>query len=212
MTTKRKTQGGAEGKGQLKARARALVADVRRYDFDTRRAVAQGLAEGSKDLARMCSQAEAGEIVETPFAEISEDYRGAAHAALQLLETDAVPDWLRSAMMNAITVAAQSHRADVWPQFPDELAPDAEYDGQGYSAEALGDLFRVSQMYDLQMVARPTLAEHIASVLADPDTPTVIYNALSEAVTDLSSKDAVQNHAAVIGLALEVNAAGEREE
>ena len=53
---------------------------------------------------------------------------------------------------------------------------------------------------------KPTLAEHIAAVLQDEDTPSKIYNGLAEAVTDLISRDAVTDRAEVIALALEVHA------
>jgi len=41
-------------------------------------------------------------------------------------------------------------------------------------------------------------ADLIPGVLTHPDTPSRIYNALAEGVTDLMSKDAVQNRPEVI--------------
>jgi hypothetical protein len=206
MTAKKKNKA---KRAELERRALAIVADVREYDYDTRRALAQAAKDaGDKDLAAMLAQAEAGEIVTEPYDEIEEDYRGAAHATLRLMETDALPDFLRGAMIEAVNVAASAHGLEVWKQFPDELAPGEDYDGVGYSARALAELFRVTPLYGLDLIKRPTLAEHIAAVLADENTPTTIYNALAEAVTTLTARAAVTNSAEVIRLALKLDAEG----
>lgn len=206
MTTKKKTQEGTKGKAR--ARARAIIADVRGYDYDTRLAVAQSLADKNTTdtaLAAMCAQAEAGAITEAPFGEIEEDFTGKARAVLRTLESG-LPDFLLDGMMTAINAAAYHFNLEVWKQFPEDLAPGEDYDGQGYSASALADLFRVGGCFSPDLIPRPTLAEHIAAVLQDEDTPGKIYNGLADAVTDLISRGTVTDRAEVIALALELYA------
>lgn len=190
----------------LETRSRAIIEDVRAYDYDTRRALAWAIKNaGDENLATMIAQAEAGEIVAHPLDEVSEDHHSIAHAVLHLMESN-LPDFLLDGMMTAINAAAGHFKLEVWKQFPDELAPSEDYDGQGYSSRELAELFRVGDTYSADLVLRPTLAEHIAAVLADENTPPEIYKALGESVTDLTHTSAVQNHAAVIALALDAYA------
>jgi hypothetical protein len=50
------------------------------------------------------------------------------------------------------------------------------------------------------------LAENISAVLADPDTPTEIYEALAGAVTDITAKDKMTGRPEVIRVALRLHA------
>jgi hypothetical protein len=203
MTDRKKNRTKRAG---LETRARAIVADVRAYDYDTRRALAWAIKDASdEDLSRMLAEAEAGEIVEHPLYEVSEDYHSIAHAVLRLMESN-LPDFLLDGMMAAINAAARRFGLEVWKQFPAELEPSEDYDGQGYSSRELAELFRVGDTYSADLVPRPTLAEHIAAVFAHDDTPTSIYNALGDAVTDLTARDEVTNSPEVIGLALKLYA------
>jgi len=181
---------------------------VRRYDFDTRRAIAQALREGSKHLAQMCAQAERGERVGESFVgesfvgETEVDYRTLAHELVKMLETGGLPDFLLHATTSAINATAWNFNIDVWLEFPDSLAPGEDYDGQGYSVLALTDLFRVARIFQLP---EPTLAEHISAVLNHPEAPTRIYDALAGAVTGITAKDKVANSPEVIRLALKLH-------
>jgi hypothetical protein len=202
MTTrKHKTK-----RADLEARAREIIADVRAYDYDTRLTLARAVADEAlpaDTLAGMLAQADAGEIVEAPGYSVGEDFHGAGHAAVRFMDNEALPSWLLDAVMTAINAAARAQRILVWLQFPGELEPDEGSDGVGYSARALGELFRVSEPFKLDLIPRPTLAEHIAAVLADEQTPERIYNPLSEAVVDLTSRNDVSESAEVIRIALD---------
>lgn len=92
------------------------------------------------------------------------------------------------------------------------MEPDPSYEGVGYSAAALGELFRVSQMTQFDGLFGLSLADHISTVLTHTDTPPRIYNALSEAVSELASKDEVQNRPEVVRAALAVHKAEEKGE
>lgn len=203
------TQQGKTKRAELEARAHAIIADVREYDYDTRLTLTHALKDKSlsdKDLAGMVAEAEAGRLVEHPFHDsFEEDYRTRAHRALRFMDSG-IPDFLVNAMIAAVGAAANAFNLEVWKEFPEEDEPSKDYNGEGYSARALADLFRVTEFFQLDLVPRPTLADSIAAVLNHPDTPTAIYNALGEAVTDLTHGDAVQNSAAVIALALGVYA------
>lgn len=196
MTAKKRTR----KKGEVEVRARAIVGDVKRYDYDTRRTLAtalenKNLYRRAETLAAMVAQAEAGNIVEGPLDCVEEDYQGIAHRTIQFLEIG-LPDWLLQVVCSAINQAARIHNIQVIPD-------DAE---GNYSARALGDLFRVSELLQFSNFPEPTLAEHIAAVLNHPDIPARIYNPLSEAISEIAAADAVQNNAAVISLALSVAA------
>jgi type III secretion system FlhB-like substrate exporter len=205
MTTKKKNR---PKRVELERRARAIVADESK-DYDSRMTLATALRDGKpsdEDLAAMVAQAEAGEMVEAPYDEIEEDYRGAAHVTLRFMDGDACPFWLLSAMQTAFDAASAAHGIEIWKRVPPAYREDPEAEGDGYSAKALADLFRVSEGFNLELITRPTLAEHIAAVLADEDTPEPLYNALAEAVTTLTAQSAVTNSAEVIRLALALDA------
>jgi type III secretion system FlhB-like substrate exporter len=159
-----------------------------------------------EDLAAMLAQAEAGEIVEAPYDNVEEDFRGAAHATLRFMDGDACPFWLLGAMQTAFDAASDARGIEIWKDIPPAYREDPEAEGEGYSAKALADLFRVSEGFKLELITRPTLAEHIAAVLADEATPTQLYNALADAVTGLTARDEVTNSAEVIRLGLEAYA------
>lgn len=126
MTNQKTTTKGRQ-RQSLKQRGRAIVADAKGYDEETRRAIKNTLDDDGAELAELVRRAESGEMI---------------------------------------------------------LDVSAPLGG----APAL------------------TLAEHIAAALNDPDTPEGIYNALSEAVSELTATDAVSHRAEVISVALAVNA------
>lgn len=195
-------------RAELEAIARAFVNNTA-GDYDTRRALAEALREGNRSdeaLALMIEQAEAGELISTPFDDIEKDYRALAHAALRYMDSEACPMWLLSAMQDAVDAAAAAQGLEVWREIPPALRGEDEDEGEGYSARALGDLFRVADTFTFDLVPRPTLAEHIAAVLADENTPTAIYDALAAGMNDLTKKDTVTNRPEVIRVALDVYA------
>lgn len=207
MVDKKKTK-----RAELEARARAVIEDERAYDYDTRLAVARalkgvGLRDRDAALAEAVTRAEKGEPPAHPIPD-EDEFTLAARDALRVMDAEGLPTFMLDAMMEAIGSAARAFKIEVWKEFPEDLAPFEDYDGQGYSALALARLFRAASAaaFKLQLVTKPTLADHIAAVLNHPDTPSNIYNALGEGVTDLTHNAAVQDSATVIALALEVHA------
>jgi hypothetical protein len=190
-------------KGEAEARARAIVADVRNYDYDTRRTLAQILGDKGRyryteKLTAMLAQAEAGELVEHPDDCEEPDWRGVGHHTVWFLERG-LPDWLLQATCWVINAVAEVHHVKVMPD-----------DGDGnYSARALGELFRVSARYQFDDLPDLTLGEHISAVLNHPNTPASLYSALSAAVGELASGREVQDSAEVIDVALRAHAAQE---
>lgn len=196
---------------ELEARARSIIADVREHDYDTRLELARALKDKNlkvRDLAGMIAQAEAGELVDHPVLDTFEtDYRSNAHSLLRFIMSG-LPDFLLDATMTAVNAAAAHFKIEVWKEFPEDLAPSEDYDGQDYSVRALARLLRAAdaESFSLDLILRPTLADSIAAVLQHEDTPSKIYNALADGVTDLTHNDTIQNDAAVIALALKVHA------
>lgn len=202
MTTKKKgsttrgRKGTAAGRAEaLKARARAIIDDERDYDYDTRRALARALEDKRlrrDHLAEMIAQAEAGELVEHPIDDcVEEDYRGTAHHAIQFLNLG-LPDWLLQATMWVIDAVAEVHHINIRP----------DNEAGNLSARALGDLFRVSGLYQFDDLPNLTLAEHVSIVLNHPDTPPGIRKALADVVACLTGSEEVRHHSDVIAVAL----------
>lgn len=183
----------------LKARLLAIVNDPRRYDYDTRHAIAAALEDknlNDRQRAAMCARAEAGEPVEHPlFDSFEEDYRTDAHNIIRFIESG-LPDWLLQMTCQTIHKVANVHNIQVVPH---------DADGN-FSARALANLLRVSRMFQFDDIPEPSLAEHISGVLNHPDIPTRIYNALAEAVGEYTVRDEVQNRHEVIHIALELAA------
>lgn len=208
---------GPKGKAQLKARAVAIIANVTRYGYDARVKLAEALRafeagelyRPADTLARMVRQAEAGDVVEAPGDEISEDWESVGHQTERLIETS-IPDWLRDAICTALCAAASRHRVEVWKAFPEALEPDPSYEGVGYSAAALGELFRVSQVTQFEDLFDNSLAAHISTVLKHPDTPRELYDGMRRALATLAEPDAVNEDAAVIAVALAVHKSEEK--
>jgi hypothetical protein len=97
-------------------------------------------------------------------------------------------------------VARRSNRT-IWI-----LADDDDSDSGGFSVERMALLFKFHELDTLELEPTRDLAGHIAAVLNDPATPADIFNALAEAVTDLTARDSVTNTAEVIRLALALDA------
>jgi hypothetical protein len=175
MTTKKSTKNQPRKsttarRPSVAERARSIIADIRRYDFDTRLTLALALRDGVKEksLRVMCEQAEAGEYVVEPFVgEHEHDYRGIAMEVVKMLDVGGLPDFLLEVITSAINEAASYFSIEVWLEFPDDLQGE-DYEGAGYSVERLADLFRIAGTYT---IPKPTLAEHLSAVLKDEELP-----------------------------------------
>lgn len=220
MTTKKKAQGGSKGKAtlkQLKARAAEIIADVRTFDADTRREVyvklswltfAESGAEPrtpltepalcERELREAIRKAEKGE----PLIEI-EHFRPEAieqaRAVHAWLEGDVdVPDFITNAVQVVLDATATAEGLQLWLDVDDS----GDLETGGYSIARMARLFERCTGFGVEVEPKRDLAALVSAVLTHPDTPSRIYNGLSEAVTELASKDKVQNRPEVIRAAL----------
>jgi hypothetical protein len=182
MTAKKKatTKKAATRRPSVKERARKIVADAGEYDYDTRKTIEAALGDehlNAGDLARMVAAAEKGELVEHPLDCIEEDYRGRAHDVIRFLESG-LPDWLLQGTVWLINAVAAEHNIKV--------APD---DGEGnYSAKALGDLFRVSGLYQFNSLPNLDLAALVAAAWHHPECPQELSDALNDFTSNLFNR------------------------
>jgi hypothetical protein len=133
------------------------------------------------------------------LAKVAENQRAAARATLRLLDMPGLPPFVSEAVYVILDHAAKVK--DV------ALADDSP---AGYSVKALANLYALTSGFQRGLSFEPTpeptpepdLAALISAVLNHPDTPSRIYNGLSEAVGEYTVRDAVQNCAEVIRIAL----------
>jgi hypothetical protein len=232
MTTKSKSQGGTKGKmsrrdiGRRVERALAIIANTRDYDADTRRIIyvelqnlklwqaggspgfetpeeARQKARASADkLAGLVGRAEAGEVL-ADLSGADEETVREARVVLDLIERPhACPQFIYEALMVALDEAARLSGFKVW-EYTDD---DDQLGSGGYSLRGIVRLFERFDATAIPLEPKHDLAGHVAAVLADPRTPSRIYNPLSEAVSELASKDTVIHGPEVIRRALTLHA------
>lgn len=117
MADKKKTK-----RAELEARARAVIADERAYDYDTRLAVARalkgvGLRDRDAALAEAVTRAEKGEPPAHPIPD-EDEFTLAARDALRVMDAEGLPTFMLDAMMEAIGSAARAFKLEVWKEFP----------------------------------------------------------------------------------------------
>jgi hypothetical protein len=216
-----------EDREALKARAAEIIEDVRGFDGDTRRAVFVALSnlnfaetnpqpptkytdvrfcEG--DLREAIRKAEQ-KLPAFDAEGMNADRLAEARTVYSIISGDelSVPDFIADAVRVALEEAARTVGPDIW----------LDVDGSGdpatgdYSVRSMAALFSKLGVGGPEVEPARDLAGHIAAVLNHPDTPSRIYHGLSEAVSELTAKDAVSNRADVIRAALEVSAAEDGE-
>jgi hypothetical protein len=214
MTTKKKTQAGSKGKQTtLEEKAREVIANSYDYDADTRRHVWLALrridfarthkgdtkiteAEATRELRESLSKAARG-VPLFDVANVGEEFVAAARMVYDLLEGHGnVPEFIYDAARVALEEVSRRNNGNVW------MLADDDSDSGGFSVERMALLFKYHELDTLELEPKRDLAGHIAAVLNHPDTPSDIYNALAEAVTTLTARDAVTNSAEVIRVAL----------
>jgi len=127
MTARKKitTSRTAKRRPTIKDRARAIIADPEGYDMDTRMAVQASLDRNDAgDLAETVNLAESGGIIldTTPFQE--RDERGAA-AILALIDNPDVPEFIRQAVRDALTLAENIIGINYASRETGKFTPDA---------------------------------------------------------------------------------------
>jgi hypothetical protein len=126
MTTKKTTtKKTARRRPTMKDPARSIIADAEGYDEDTRMAVQASLDRNdAKDLAETVNLAESRGIIldTTPFQE--RDERGAA-AILALMDSPDVPEFIRQAVRDALTLAENIIGTNYVSRETGKFTPDA---------------------------------------------------------------------------------------
>jgi hypothetical protein len=181
-----------------KERAEAIVADVERYDIDTRDAVLVALknltfhksggggyfpveemptrvAEYERELHRVVTQAESGERVTKSW--VGEEYDKAARTVIELEDTSALPDFFRDGIITLLNLFAADTGARLWRE-------TTEGDGEtgGYSIDTLARMFKNHSWHRLEIERKKDLADLISAVLNHPGTPVGIFNALTDRI------------------------------
>lgn len=178
MTTKKaNTKKAATRRPSIKERAQAIIADVQGYDVDTRNAVARALRDNSDDLTELVRQAEAGAMI-LDLAGVEEMQAEAARLIFQAIEHDGTPDFLRSAMLTALDLAGLHVGLPSWKD-----GPEGDFDSGGVSPSRLARLFGLTTTYQLELVPKPGLAEHLSAVLRDESTPKKISDGILDGMT-----------------------------
>jgi hypothetical protein len=175
----RKPAGKPRGAADIEARARAILANPTAYDADTRRAILRAYETKGEDLAELVKRAEAGEMI-CDLIGVSEDIAEAAKTTVRLMELPGLPDFLRSAVIDVVNHASRVENVETW-------VPVGE-DSPGYSAARLAELFGcvgLGYRADLAMEPKQDLAGLLAAVLSHPDTPPVVFEAVTEGLGDL---------------------------
>lgn len=182
MTKKKATtKKTATRRPSVRERAQQIIGNPKDYDYDTRKTIEAALTDKRlkrRDLTAMVREAEKGELVEHPIHDCFEhDHRGTAHRTIQFLESG-LPDWLLQGTVWLINAVAA--------EFNIKVLPD---DGEGnYSAKALGDLFRVSGLYQFDYLPDIDLAQMIERVLEHPDCPQELADGINDFTHNLFNR------------------------
>lgn len=230
MTTKKKTQKGSRGKGareELKARAAEIVADVRTFDADTRRAVYVALANlnfAETDPQPPTKYTDAGFCERELRAAIEKVEKGVpmfdaerfkaeavaqAFALYDILEPrDAdvgLPDFIVNAARVALDAAAERYGVNLW------LDVDGSGDTGmgGHSVAAIAGLFERAGTHGVEVEPVRDLAGLVSAVLKHPDTPRDLYDGMRRAIATMTEPDEVNEHPDVLRAALAVAKAEE---
>lgn len=223
MTTKKTTRGARAQQPApahvLLRRADTIIPDALKYDVETRLEL-QRIATNIRDfkgrpadvdeLRRALARVERGESL----ADLSGIDAGAVEAArafLSLIKEPHVmhlPDGIFSGMIALLDITAEKSRARLWRETEEGNAETGEY--------SLQILARVFNGHDsalkFEIEEKHDLADHIAAVMSDEDTPAKLYNAMADELADLESSRSVRDEADVIRAALRKHSEKEEEE
>jgi hypothetical protein len=94
-----------------------------------------------------------------------------------------VPDFPTDAVMDALARARNKTGIDYWQVEP-AAAAGGPYLGEDFDMKGPADLFAVARRVRLP---EPGLADRISAVLRDPETPTKLFNALADALSEITA-------------------------
>lgn len=167
----------------IKQRAEAIIADAKRYAPDTREAIANALKSKAADLPECVRRAEAGEEIWDLVGEQAK-CEIAAQFIIDLFVVERMPTFILAAVEGALNKAAGLERVQIW---------DAE---KGLSLSAVASLFATTQQLNLDMPRRSAetpasgyekMARHVAGLLAGPDTPEDLRDAIEDYIVELEN-------------------------
>jgi hypothetical protein len=158
-------------------RAQAIINNKRRYDLETRQAIAAALQSNAPDLKECVIRAERGETILDISAEQTR-YETAARFIIDMFSVENMPDFITDAVMNVLLKASEIKGIKMW----DDAAED-------FSARGLAELLAVSRMLSVEAErgSREELAMHLSAVLNHPETPVSLFNAVGDELTELSN-------------------------
>jgi hypothetical protein len=162
MTQKKATTKKATARRpSVRSRARAIIADVKGYDEDTRKSIRRMLDTNAADLAVCVERAEAGDGV-YDLTRIDKEQAEAADALVKLFDLPGLPDFLSAGLHMMLAHAARAKCKGI--------VTEAE-DGSRYSVEALADLFAVTGGVEPGLEFEPAkdVAELISAIVKHPD-------------------------------------------
>ena len=157
---------------RLRRRAENIIASEA-YDQDTRNAISNILATAPDELSEYVKRAEQGEMILDLVGE-HEKYKKAASQVVQLVNKSAAPDWLTSAMMEALKKASAANGVTIWKTLNDQT--------EDFDIEGLANLFMRTQRFDLDSAQLETdpawsrLANAVSEIATNPATPVGLYN------------------------------------
>jgi hypothetical protein len=173
MTKTKSTKTGAKRKAQhatVEDRARAIVADVKGYDSDTRKSIRHMLETKAEDLGEYVAAAESGSSV-LDLTRIDKEQLTAARAVVRLLALPGLPVWLGENIDHMLRVASADKRINI-NRAEDDATP---------APANLADLFAVVPARDHYKFERGRdFAELLVAAVKHPDCPAEIYNAVAE--------------------------------
>jgi hypothetical protein len=205
MTKKTTTvKGGRNSKAQVsdfERRARAVIDDDERYDYDIRHAAyvalgnveyyrpggqaekdmgaaeaARGSSRAALELREVVEKAEAGKTVPTGAGD--KVHEEAARAFLALMYADGVPGYVT----DALTVILKETEAATGALLYRDGIPHAP---GGYSHGTLARVF-ARHSPPLEFERKRDLAELLLAALAHPDIPADLYNSIGDALNSLT--------------------------
>src|SRR6266542_6763295 len=130
---------------RLRRRAENIIASDA-YDQDTRNAIGNILETAPDELGEYVKRAEQGEMILDLVGE-HEKYKKAASQVAQLVNKSAAPDWLTTAMMEALDKASAAKGVTIWKTLKDQNQTE------DFDIEGLATLFMQTQRSDSFQVA-----------------------------------------------------------
>jgi hypothetical protein len=192
------TKGGRRGKGEgsregMERRARIIMGDADRYDYDTRYEVWLAMMTGGdSELTRTVRVAEEQGYIEKDSRHAEQT--AVARALLKLMYNRGCADWLTQGIHDLLMIAGREFGFEPWRR---EERAAAEVEG-GWSVSAIAGAFVRYDNRTLEIERKRDLPSLIAAVLTHDDTPAALHNAMRDALNSLPGVDRAQKTASYL--------------